>query len=625
MEQRLGQLRLHAEHVDEKAQSAQVVGQAIESAGAHCALRVDFGLCQRFDLVAHVQRGLRGLLHAQHRQHAAHRRQLVGHRDQQIAARRLAEILVNLLFDFRQRSAQFLHHAAHGLAVRHAAVQLFHPAVEHLGVGTDAHVVNAAGQAPHAAGQLGVVELRIFQRSIDIQDGRGHLHRQTGRRFCATRHGLRRGRRKRVSQRLAFGEQALQRFTHQRELFGQAGHAVQLAARHCRPGVAGDGHALAGQRQHGRVEAAQAGGLVVGRGVLVQLPGLAHGHQARCAGRIGGGLRMAAEKQQVMDLALRQLARTLHPLTQLRQHARGDALRVDVHLQQAQRLRFENSRRQLPEIRQLARAVRGAEGIGRCARAHPEAGAQVAHLHQRILASVGTNAGTDVATTGAHQRQNQRFHHAARSVVGVQRLGARVGGQGLPMPVELPQIGRVDAVGRRQLQGGAVLREQHDRRHGLARQLAGDEVQQRERRFLDRLDGRQVDHGRLAGHARHRRFAGAQHLGRRRQPDEFQCTHTLVQLVARGAQHGRVDAAHIRAAHRVGFLQVAAQGLVGGFQRTAQFGLHPGQGAQVIARRGAGRVVSRVAEWKAAGAWGRRGLGHACARCLQDSLSINRS
>ena len=89
--------------------------------------RVDLGGDQRVDVVAHAHHGLRGLVQAQHRQHAAHRRQLRRHRDQHLALRRIAEELVDVLFDLGQRRAQFLHHAAHGLAVGDPAVQLFHP------------------------------------------------------------------------------------------------------------------------------------------------------------------------------------------------------------------------------------------------------------------------------------------------------------------------------------------------------------------------------------------------------------------------------------------------------------------------------------------------------------------
>ena len=57
-EQRLGHLRLHTDHVDQKAQRAQVVGQPVEGAHLDRMLRVDLGAGQRIHIVAHAQHGL---------------------------------------------------------------------------------------------------------------------------------------------------------------------------------------------------------------------------------------------------------------------------------------------------------------------------------------------------------------------------------------------------------------------------------------------------------------------------------------------------------------------------------------------------------------------------------------
>ena len=57
-EQRLGHLRLHADHVDQEAQRTQVVGQPVEGAGLDGALRVDLGTGQRIDIVTHAQHRL---------------------------------------------------------------------------------------------------------------------------------------------------------------------------------------------------------------------------------------------------------------------------------------------------------------------------------------------------------------------------------------------------------------------------------------------------------------------------------------------------------------------------------------------------------------------------------------
>ena len=69
-------------------------------------------------------------------------------------------------------------------------------------------------------------------------------------------------------------------------------------------------------------------------------------------------------------------------------------------------------------------------------------------------------------------------------------------------------------------------------------------------RALDRLHRRGIDQRRPRHHALHRGFAGAQHDGRRRQADEFERAHALVQLRARAAQHGQVDGVDVRAARR---------------------------------------------------------------------------
>ena len=127
-EQRLGHLRLHAEHVDQEAERAEVAGQAVERS---VGLRRRGGSTsvgdERVDVVAHAQHGLRGLVQAEHREHAAHRLQLARHRDQHLARGRVAEELVDRLLGLGQRAAQLLHHAAHGLAIGDAAVQLLHP------------------------------------------------------------------------------------------------------------------------------------------------------------------------------------------------------------------------------------------------------------------------------------------------------------------------------------------------------------------------------------------------------------------------------------------------------------------------------------------------------------------
>ena len=122
------------------------------------------------------------------------------------------------------------------------------------------------------------------------------------------------------------------------------------------------------------------------------------------------------------------------------------------------------------------------------------------------------------------------------------------------------------AVGTGQLQHRAVLREQHHWRYRLAGQLSGQEIEHREGRLLHGVDGRTRDQRGFGGHALHRRFAGAQHIGHCWLAHQFQRTHALVQLRTCAAQHRGVDRIQIASPRGFGLFQKAAQRLVGRFQ-----------------------------------------------------------
>ena len=115
--QRLGHLRLHAEHVDQETQRAQVASQTVEYSCLGHALQIDFSRCQPIHFIAHAYQRGRGVVHAEHRQNATHCREVLGHLDQRLAVRGVTEELVNQFLGLRQRCAQFLDNAAHGLAV----------------------------------------------------------------------------------------------------------------------------------------------------------------------------------------------------------------------------------------------------------------------------------------------------------------------------------------------------------------------------------------------------------------------------------------------------------------------------------------------------------------------------
>ncbi len=231
LEQRLRQLRLHAEHVDQEPERTQVACQAVEGAGLGRALRVDLGRHHGVDFVAHADDGLRRLLHAQHGQHAAHGLQLARHRDEHAALGRVAEELVDELLGLGQGRAQFLHHAAHGLPVGDAAIQLLHPAFERLGGRAGAHALDALRQALHARGFFGMVELAVLEGGVEVQDRGGHFHRQLGAGRLAAGHGLLHSGVQGIGELVARGQQALERIGDQRELFSQPVEAVEFTAR----------------------------------------------------------------------------------------------------------------------------------------------------------------------------------------------------------------------------------------------------------------------------------------------------------------------------------------------------------------------------------------------------------
>ena len=354
-EQRLGHRRLHAEHVDQEAQRAEVAGQAFDGRAVGA---VAVGLRQRVDIVAHAHHRLRGVVDTEHREHAAHGVQLPRHRVQLLARRRLAEESVDGLFGFRQRTAQLLHHAAHRLAVGDAAVQLLHPGFERLGLGAALHIGDALGQAAHAVGLGRVVELGIVERGLEVQHRGGDFHRQGRRRRGAGRHRLRGDAGQRLRQLVAGRVQALQGIADQLELLVERGQAVQLATSHRRPAFLGRADAPLGLRDPGRVEAAELGRQIIYRRATCQLPGQAHVGQAR--GTAAGAWRcgLGAEEEQVLRQTLGDFTRLRRigalADAQLRQQPRGNALAVDIQPQQALGLGFEEGTGHLPQRGQPA-------------------------------------------------------------------------------------------------------------------------------------------------------------------------------------------------------------------------------------------------------------------------------
>ena len=561
-EQRLGHLRLHAEHVDQETQGTHVAGQALKHTGLRDTLRIDLGLDQAIDLVAHTQERRGGLIHAEHRKHAAHRRELVRHRDQHLALERVAEELVDQLLGLGQRRAQLLHHAAHGLTVGDAAVQLLHPALERLGRFALAHGGEPLGEALDTIGQLGVVEVAVFERGLDVEQAGRDFHRQRRRWRSVGLLRLGDGLLQLLAEGLAMFEEAFERIADERELLAQTGQAVHLATSHRRPRFLGRDDALACLGDPGRVEPAERADRVVDRLVMGQTVDLAHRGQPRRLAAVARRGALGAEKQQVLCEPLGHLGLATLEHAVLRQQTRCHAFAEHIEAEQAVGLRFVHRCGEFPH-----RCDRAARRTG------AETGADVTHLRSRVDRQRDT-----------HQRQQLAFERAVGRGIGLARRGLRVGRHITPAPVERPQIGRVHTLGTRRFLHRAVLREQRQRRHRLAGKQTRQIVEQRERGLLDVIDNRAGELVRLGDKTLHCVLARAQHGGGIGQADQLERADPLVDLHPCRAQHGRVDRIDTRAAERFAFFHETAQRLVGRFERAAQFVLHPGQGAEVVVR-----------------------------------------
>ena len=180
--QRFSQVRLNAEHVNQETQSAQIPSQAIKNTRCLNMSDIHFRRRQTVHFITHAQQRRGSLVHAQHRQHAAHRRKLIGDRNQHLGFTRVAEKLIDLFFDFRERRTQLLNHAAHGLAVRHAAVQVLNPRLQGFWCCPLTHSRHAFGQALNSAFLAVSIQLPVLQAGFNVEQAGRHFHRQRCRR-----------------------------------------------------------------------------------------------------------------------------------------------------------------------------------------------------------------------------------------------------------------------------------------------------------------------------------------------------------------------------------------------------------------------------------------------------------
>ena len=474
----------------------------------------------------------------------------------------IAEELVDRLLDLGERGAQLLDDAAHRLPIGDAPVQLLHPRLERLGRLLLAHPRQPLAEPLDPFGVLGLVEVAVVERGLEIEQAGRDLHRQRRGR-CRLRllrlhdRGLQLG-----GERLAEREQTPQRVADERELLGQAAHAVHLATGRRRPGFLGGGDALLGVGDDGRIEAAEDALRVVGRRLIGKAVRNAHRGQARHVNAASSRRGLGAEEENVASESLGDVGVALLQQAELRQQARGDALGEDVEAEQAVVLRLEHRRGEVPESAHLRMRGAGAE-----------AGADLAHLSgggERLLA--------------AHERQEMAFELGADGRVGVARADVGIARDLAPAPVERPEIGRMDALGLDRLLDRAVGREQRERRDLLAGKQAREVVEQAERRVLDVGDELGRERLGLGDAALDRGLARAQDDRRGRQADQLERADSLVDLRARGSQDAGVDGIDVRAGDGLGVLQETAQRLVRGLERAAQLLVDPGDRAEVVGR-----------------------------------------
>ena len=426
------------------------------------------------------------------------------------------------------------------------------------------HLANSQGQPGHPIGQLGVVKIGVVERGIDIQQRRGHLHCQRGRRRTGAGRGLAGSGLQTSAEQSAVGVQALQRITHQREMLGQTGQARELATGDVGPDLLAGVDALARLRHQCGVETAQSRGLVVNDLDVSQLVDPAHIGQTRADDAARLGRNLGAKKQQILRQAVRGVDLGVDRM-QLRQQSRRNPFAVQVQARQAHRLGLKEGRRQLPQRRKV--------GVARALSAH-------ARAQRREQAAQSRCRDRRAAT---HQRQQFGLGLVDHGGIDLARADAGVVGQVAPLPVQRPQVSWVHPGGACQLLQGLVLREHGQRRYRLAGQQAAQIVEQRKGGPLQCLYRRRGDQLGPCAQAQQRRLAGPQQVGRRAHADQFEHAHALVKLHPRLAQHRRIDRVQLRGLGRQGLFQVLAQRLGRNFERLAQLVVHPGQGAEIIA------------------------------------------
>jgi hypothetical protein len=353
----------------------------------------------------------------------------------------------------------------------------------------------------------------------------GHLHRQPA---GAGRHALHRllgGACSALRQHARRGVQALQRVADQREGLGQRRQAVQVAAGHGRPGVLGRrppacAPAPAAPGRSGPAAACRSRRALAG-GARLQAWRTAASRGAACPGR---RVRRGTEEEQVLRQPVGDPSCPRTHAAQLRQQPRGQALDVTsprAGRRPAPRRRPPASATAWPAAaapRRRARRTGRSCAAARAARACASAPAPALPSSLRAASSAARGGTPGSAGSSRH----------------CQSCGQRSAGCTRSAPASCLH--------------GAVLREQRHRRHRLAGELRGRGSPAARRRPARSAPPCGVTSAGRADHALHRHLAGAQHAAGRRQADQLQRAHALVQVVARAAQHRRVGRVDVGAA-----------------------------------------------------------------------------
>ena len=343
-----------------------------------------------------------------------------------------------------------------------------------------------------------------------------------------------------------------------RELVRGGLHAVRVATGERRPGLGGRSNPFACLRQHGGIEAAKLRRDVVHRLGTGQAIGLAHRQQCRSR-RPRGRHGLGAVEQQVLGQPVRHAGLAPRQRGVLGDNPGGGSL--DIHVGQAKLVPhgLEESRAEFPEHPRLELSC-----IGRQTQADLR--------HDLCCCNVRRT----------NHLQHRLVHPGAHACVIGQRCLRLVDHWINPAPRLGPQFGRVNAVPAHKFHYLAVLRKQSHRGGRLALEYAFEVFGEGKTGTLHLVGGVVTAQLRTLDKLLRKCLHRTQHLGGRPQPDHLECTHGLVQLLARDAQLAGIHFSQIRATRLFRIAHEPAQRLGSTIQRLSQLVQHPGQRAEVI-------------------------------------------